>query len=58
MNEPTYILKENLIAALEAAIKHQSEIESKRGENYESALLAGWKTNLESLKKGYKITVK
>lgn len=51
--EPSYILKENLAIALQMAIDVR-EIQELGENNYtgDSALLAGWKENLEALKNG------
>lgn len=51
--EGEYILHENLILALEQAIAAREEFEKDRlaYSNGSSALLAGWKANLEALKK-------
>ncbi len=43
----TYILKENLISALEQAIYDQTERERIKEYSIDSALLAGWKQNLK-----------
>ena len=54
-----YILKDNLVIALETAIKLRQNYE-KNVLLYsgESALVAGWKEVLESLNKGEEVIIK
>lgn len=46
------ILKSNLETALTIAIEHQQKKEREMNYALDSALLGGWKENLEALKKG------
>lgn len=50
--ESAFIHKGNLEIALIMAIEHRQEEEKELGFNSDSAMLAGWKQNLEILKKG------
>jgi len=50
--ENNYILKDNLICALEIAIQTQEEGERQMGYFTNSALLTGWKIALKSLEEG------
>lgn len=52
------ILKDNLATALYMAIKQQEKREQKAGYTSDSALLGGWRENLECLENGYALKIK
>jgi hypothetical protein len=52
------ILKDNLATALYMAIKQQEKIEQEAGFFTDSALLGGWRENLECLENGYALNIK
>jgi hypothetical protein len=52
------ILKDNLETALYMAIKQQEKREQEAGYFTDSALLSGWRENLECLKNGYALNIK
>lgn len=52
------ILKDNLTTALYMAIKQQEKREQEAGYFTDSALLGGWRENLECLENGYALNIK
>ena len=52
------ILKDNLATALYMAIKQQEKREQEAGYTSDSALLGGWRENLECLENGYALKIK
>lgn len=52
------ILKDNLATALYMAIKLQEKREQEAGYTSDSALLGGWRENLECLENGYGLKIK
>jgi len=52
------ILKDNLTTALYMAIKQQEKREQEAGYTSDSALLGGWRENLECLENGYALKIK
>lgn len=55
----TMIHQENLILALQTAIKTQSALEHRQNNdpNFKSALVAGWESTLASLLKGERVHI-
>ena len=52
------ILKDNLATALYMAIKLQEKREQEAGYTSDSALLGGWRENLQCLENGYGLKIK
>ena len=53
-----FILRDNLAAALRIALLEQRKREAMFGNDFESALVAGWGAVLEALQRGERVEVR
>ena len=58
MSKNGNVLRDNLISALRVAIDHQQKVEKEAGYTGDSALVGGWKDNLEVLESGGILTIR